>query len=490
MVLIILFIFIACRKENENEDNSISGIRYRGFNLLGKFDVNDRNNGYSEDDFKMIHEFGFNFVRLPIDYRTYTEAGNWYNYQESGLSDIDNAVNWGKIYNVHININLHRAPGYCVNKVSGFPDILWTDTAAQRAFIAHWVIFAKRYKDIPSKSLSFNLVNEPTEVSNVVYSALMKKVIDTVHSITPDRYIYIDGIECATEFLSEFVGYKNVIQSFHNYKPVNITHYKAPWVDGSDLWPIPQWPVYDIPNGLYGDWKPDLTAPFNIQGIFLKNTRVTINVLQVSIKANFNITLDSTLLYSHLFEPKSGTGEWTRVISTQWGYQNIYCRDYSVNLPKDGKTLSFYISEGDWLTFNSIKLVSGNDSIQIIPGNFDYGVKPITINVDASGNISSTDGKSLIMASPLIDTWANFSKTNNAPVMIGEMGVYNQTPHDVTLRYLEDMLKMLKNNNIGFAFWEFRGSFGILDSERKDVQYENYNGYKLDRRMLELIQKY
>ena len=38
--------------------------------------------------------------------------------------------------------------------------------------------------------------------------------------------------------------------------------------------------------------------------------------------------------------------------------------------------------------------------------------------------------------------------------------------------------------------WNFRGSFGILDSDRKDVQYEDFNGHKLDRKMLELLQKY
>jgi endoglucanase len=35
--------------------------------------------------------------------------------------------------------------------------------------------------------------------------------------------------------------------------------------------------------------------------------------------------------------------------------------------------------------------------------------------------------------------------------------------------------------------WCFRGSFGVADSGRKDVQYENYKGLKLDRKMVELL---
>jgi hypothetical protein len=38
--------------------------------------------------------------------------------------------------------------------------------------------------------------------------------------------------------------------------------------------------------------------------------------------------------------------------------------------------------------------------------------------------------------------------------------------------------------------WNFRGSFGPLDSGRTDVDYENWKRHKLDRRMMELIQAY
>jgi hypothetical protein len=35
-----------------------------------------------------------------------------------------------------------------------------------------------------------------------------------------------------------------------------------------------------------------------------------------------------------------------------------------------------------------------------------------------------------------------------------------------------------------------RGTFGILDSERSDVVYEDWHGHKLDRALLELLQRY
>jgi len=39
----------------------------------------------------------------------------------------------------------------------------------------------------------------------------------------------------------------------------------------------------------------------------------------------------------------------------------------------------------------------------------------------------------------------------------------------------------------GWALWGFRGSFGFIDSQRADAQYENWKGHQLDRAMLELL---
>ena len=38
--------------------------------------------------------------------------------------------------------------------------------------------------------------------------------------------------------------------------------------------------------------------------------------------------------------------------------------------------------------------------------------------------------------------------------------------------------------------WNFRGSFGVLDSGRADVAYEDFHGHKLDRKMLDVLLKY
>ena len=81
-------------------------------------------------------------------------------------------------------------------------------------------------------------------------------------------------------------------------------------------------------------------------------------------------------------------------------------------------------------------------------------------------------------------------KNAGVGVHCGEGGAFAYTPHKVVLRWLEDVLDILTSSGIGYALWNFRGAFGILDSGRKDVQYEDWRGHKLDREMLGLLQKY
>ncbi len=75
-------------------------------------------------------------------------------------------------------------------------------------------------------------------------------------------------------------------------------------------------------------------------------------------------------------------------------------------------------------------------------------------------------------------------------VHCGECGCYNRTPHKIFLAWFRDVLEILTENNIGFAVWNFRGSFGIMDSGRKDIKYEDFHGHKLDRKLLDLLKQF
>lgn len=63
--------------------------------------------------------------------------------------------------------------------------------------------------------------------------------------------------------------------------------------------------------------------------------------------------------------------------------------------------------------------------------------------------------------------------------MVGEWGAFDQTPREVTLRWAEDCLRNWWEAGWGWALWNLRGGFGILDSGRSDVNHEDFEGHKL-----------
>ena len=52
----------------------------------------------------------------------------------------------------------------------------------------------------------------------------------------------------------------------------------------------------------------------------------------------------------------------------------------------------------------------------------------------------------------------------NVFAMVGEFGTFNYTPHSVVLEWMEDNLSLWKEYNLGWALWNFKGAFGVLDS--------------------------
>jgi endoglucanase len=315
-----------------------------------------------EDDCRWIRDWGFDFIRLPMDYWLWVDS-DWPStrklrpddackIKESALEKVDRAVDLGRKYGLHVSLNFHRAPGYCINNPEREPFALWKDKPAEDAFVHHWDVFARRYKGVSTKQLSFNLVNEaprPREgyMSREDYRRVMTRATETIRLSSPDRLVIIDGLSVGNEVVEEMIPTR-VAQSVHAYRPAEISHYRASWVDRKSTFPEPTWP--------------------------LKN--------------------------------------------------------------KDG-----------------------------------------SIRLDRAG------------LERMYAPWAELAR-KGIGVHCGEGGAYSRTPYKVFTAWMEDVLDILKGHGIGYALWNFRGSFGILDSGRADVDYEDWHGHKLDRKLLSLLQKY
>jgi endoglucanase len=334
--------------------------RWRGFNLQGRFGWPGHpydGPAFEESDFEAMAEWGFDFARLPLNYWTWGSRDDWSLVREEPLKQIDRAVELGRKHGVHVNINFHRIPGYCINGREMEPMDLFSGRRAERdkalaAAVFHWKAFATRYKGIPSRWLSFDLINEPPWVKPYEgylferYDEVVRALVAGIRESDPDRLVFADGLDLGQTPVTEIADL-GVVESTRGYLPKAVSHYTAAWV------PAGEFETFDAPTWPLRDKKGE--------------------------------TWDKERLRKVLIEP----------------WQHLAARGVAVH--------------------------------------------------------------------------------------VGEWGCFNKTPHAVALAWMADYLSLWKEAGWGWALWNLRGSFGVLDSERADVAYEDYLGHKLDRKMLELL---
>jgi endoglucanase len=352
--------------------------RWYGFNLLEYFSTDTdwmkyfpyKNDGlFKEDDFKWIHDWGFNWVRLPMDYRFWTDPNDLLKINEEHVAPIDRAIRLGQKHKVHVNISLHRAPGECIldvmdEKITGIhitkeKTSVYKDQAALDAFAHQWAFFAKRYKGISNDELSFNLVNEPLDLDTARlgldqsaspkaddYVRVVRATIAAIRAEDPNRLIVTDGYNVGRDPIPELYDTK-IIQSCHDYFPVQVTHYHNPWARPyGDNIPLPTWPLKD-----------------------------------------------------------------------------------------------------------------------------------------ASGAV-------IVSKQTLVDKFAPWAEPakQGVPIHFGEMGCYKDTPPDVVNAWFNDSLDVINGLHSGWALWNFRGPFGILDTDRAGTDFKKWHGHQLDYKLLKVLQ--
>ncbi|MBE7177472.1 MAG: cellulase family glycosylhydrolase [Mucilaginibacter polytrichastri] len=342
--------------------------KWKGFNLLDFYspDPSPAKQPTTAEHFKWMRDWGFDFVRIPIAYPHYLDfdrsrdikPDDVYKISHKAVDEIDQIVHHAHRQGLHVSLNLHRAPGYCINAGFHEPYNLWKDEEAQKAFCYHWNFWAKRYKNVSSKKISFDLVNEPSAredmndqhspggpVPGDVYHKVAKSALEAIRSENSGHLVIADGNSGGSNVIPELRDL-DIAQSCRGYFPGQISHYKAPWANkDTENLPEPKWP------GKMGD--------------------------------------------------------------------NYFSR---------ASLEEFY--------------------------------KP----------------------------WIEL-KNRGIGVHCGECGSWKKTPHPVFLAWFGDVLDILSSNGIGFATWNFIGDFGILDSNREDVDYADWYGHKLDKKLLALMQR-
>lgn len=326
--------------------------RWRGFNLTD-LAWGHQDASFREADFAWIAELGFDFVRIPMSYWTWASPDDWMQIDADQLAKVDEAVEYGEKHRLHVNLNLHRIPGYCVNEREREPHLLFDSPRAEmeqamEAALHHWRTLAERYRHTSPQAVSYDLFNEPPwmHADQSRYVEVAHRLVGAIRDVDPDRLIVADGADIGQTPVPGVVGL-GLVQSTRGYLPKMVSHYKTTWVPENEFESLatPSWPM----------------------------------------RADDGRSWDKEMLRTSLIDP--------------------------------------------WV--------------------------------------------------PLVD--------QGVPVHVGEWGCYNATPHAACLAWMRDVTSLWREMGWGWALWNFRGPFGILDSGREDVAYEDFRGHQLDRQMTDLL---
>jgi aryl-phospho-beta-D-glucosidase BglC (GH1 family) len=242
-------------------------MNHYGFNLLNMFGKTDTPKPLNDAELDFAAEHGFNFIRLPLDYRNWIHDFEYTKPDERTFAVIDGYIEQILSRGMQACINFHRAPGYCVNRPEIEKHNLWIDAEAQDGFVFNWEFFARRYHHIPSDKLIFNLINEPWfegdkwQFTRARHAAIMRRAIAAIRAVTPDREIICDGVG-GGQFAMPEMADAGVIHGARGYVPFEISHYQASWMSHMTHDREPTWPMElngklwtrDVLVSLYQPW--------------------------------------------------------------------------------------------------------------------------------------------------------------------------------------------------------------------------------------------
>lgn len=198
----------------------------------------------TEEDFKLIHDLGFDHVRLSIDPAPLLQPPLTGGLNTAHLELLDNAVQ--EILDNHLNVVLDIHPE------DEYKHALREDSEAQAAFVQFWGAFAGHYAKSDPEHVIFEILNEPEVNDAAAWANLQGQVVPAIRLAAPMHTIvataaHYSGLRDLLEF--QPVSDRNVIYTFHDYDPFAFTHQGATWTS-SQVKSLSQIPYPSTPENI------------------------------------------------------------------------------------------------------------------------------------------------------------------------------------------------------------------------------------------------
>jgi endoglucanase len=196
----------------------------RGVNILGYDPIWDNfgNARFKAKHFKLIHDAGFQTVRINLHALQRMGVAEAYKLDESWLGTLDWAVKNALANGLMVILDLHNYNDVADNPVAFKPRVL-----------AFWEQIGERFKDAPD-SLLFEILNEPNgKLTPALWKEWLPAALAVIRKSNPNRTVVVGPPEWnGINYLGELTlpeSDRNIIVTVHYYEPFPFTHQGAEW---------------------------------------------------------------------------------------------------------------------------------------------------------------------------------------------------------------------------------------------------------------------
>ncbi|MBV8061124.1 MAG: cellulase family glycosylhydrolase, partial [Alphaproteobacteria bacterium] len=191
----------------------------RGINI-SRWWEDSRDQFPTDQDFSLIVESGFDFIRLPV-------SPVWFTADNPQITQLHCDLVKLTSLGLRVIVDLHAHGAFKERQVDASED------EAVHNIMAVWERIAPALKDLPQDQILVETYNEPGIKTATWWSIQGQLVQQLRHLFPKNDIVATTGPVSGTWEYAHLTAYTDphVYYDFHFYSPMVFTHHKAPWID-------------------------------------------------------------------------------------------------------------------------------------------------------------------------------------------------------------------------------------------------------------------
>jgi len=187
-----------------------------------------------QEYFQAVKDAGFNSVRIPIQWSAHAEPDPPYTIDPAFFARIDWAIDQALSCGLTTAIDVHHYSKMDEDPVGNAPRL-----------VSLWKQIAGRYHNRPAE-LFFELFNEPqNKFTDQQWNDVIPDLVQAIRETNPTRMViigpgYWNGLDHLPSLQIPEAD-RQIIVTFHYYKPLQFTHQAEAWMPGSAAWKGTKW---------------------------------------------------------------------------------------------------------------------------------------------------------------------------------------------------------------------------------------------------------